>query len=107
MVEPSRYGRRQHRRSILILPQRGTHIVEQQPRHSVRNRAAEAAAHFEPRFVIARGEQQQRAVVLAFLADAPRMKQIVRDIFDRLALERWHRDEGQFRAGRLLRPRPA
>ena len=54
MVEPRCSAAASSAGPYWLCAQRGTHVVQQQPRHSVGNRAAETAAHFETRFVVRR-----------------------------------------------------
>ena len=59
-------------------------MIEEVSRHAVGNNAAQSAAHFEARLAILNREQQHRAVVFRLLAHAPRVENIVRDVFDGL-----------------------
>ena len=49
----------------------------------------QAVAYFNAVAMILDGEEQHDPLVLAFFADSPLTKQVVRDIFDGIAVERW------------------
>ena len=79
--------RGQERRSVLVLPQRGTHVVQQQPGHAVRNECARGRRPLRGAICDRRMESSTMAPLSSpFLTDAPGAEKIVGDVFDRLAL---------------------
>ncbi len=87
------------------LSQRRAHLVQDLAREAIGDGRFQAIADLQPVAPLADGQQQQDAVVLAFLSHAPRVEDGVRDFLDRLAFERRQGDERHLRAGRLLHGR--
>src|SRR5581483_10268303 len=76
----------------------GYHVVNDQHALRVRERAFEAVADLDTHPLLTGIDDQQHAVVLALLADAPVTAELVAVILDGIAIERWQRDHHELRA---------
>ena len=65
------------------------------PRRHVGERALEAVAHFDAHALVVLGDQQDRAVVLALVADLPRLGHADRVLLDRLGRGGRHDQHGE------------
>ncbi|EZP27067.1 hypothetical protein BW33_04338 [Pseudomonas sp. RIT288] len=100
----------QHRRhavadalaEIAGLERRGDHLMNDHRGLRIGQPILQTVTDFDAQFALVTGNDQQRAVVLVLLADAPVPAQLHAVILDGGALQIRHRDHHQLLAGRLL-----
>ncbi|EZP65251.1 hypothetical protein BW43_03513 [Pseudomonas sp. RIT357] len=80
----------------------GDHLVDDHPGLRIGQHAFQAVTDFDAQFALIAGDDQQRAVVLALLANAPVAPQLITEVFNRHALEVGHGDHHDLVAGGLL-----
>ena len=78
---------------------RDDRVLDDQPGDRVGERAFEPVADLDAHLALARHDDQQRAVVLALLADLPVAAELVAEVLDRGALQRSQRDHDELVGG--------
>ena len=78
------------------------HLVDDHPGLRIRQHAFQAIPDFDAQLAVITGDDQQRAVVLALLANAPLAAQLITVILNRHALQVGHGDHHQLVARGLL-----
>ena len=68
-------------------------VLDDELRQGVGHHRLEPAADLDPDLVLVGRDDEQDAVVLALLADAPRAAELVAEVLDRVALQRLERDD--------------
>lgn len=92
----------QHRGAVVAGPEVGAHVLQQEAVEAIGKKLFESVADFEAATVVVGDEQQQDAVIFPFLADAPGVKEVVGDVFDRVASKGGDGDEGELRGGEFF-----
>ncbi len=87
---------------VAALEARHDHVADDGVRRSVGQRAFQAVADLDPQLAIVRRDDQQRAVVLALLADAPAAAERQPPVLDRTAPQARKRDDHQLDRGLVL-----
>ncbi|CRM47105.1 hypothetical protein [Pseudomonas sp. 58 R 12] len=87
---------------IAGLERRCNHLIDDHPRLRIGEHAFQAVADFDTQFALITGDDQQRAVILALLADAPLASQLITEVLNRYALQVRHGDHYDLVTGRLF-----
>jgi len=66
---------------------RNDRVLDDHPRQRVGQDSLEAIPDLDSHFALVRSDDEQRTVVLALLADAPRPTKLIAEILDRRALQ--------------------
>ena len=82
-------------------------VLDDELRHGVGHDRLEPAADLDAHLALVRRDDEQDAVVLALLADAPLAAELIAVVLDRVALQRVQRDDGELVGRLLLRARRA
>ena len=87
---------------IALLERRPHHLFDDDLRLRIGQNTFKAVADFDADLVFRRRDDDQRAVVLALLADAPGAAELIAVVLDRIALQRFERDDDDLVAGLLF-----
>ncbi len=87
---------------VIALPQQRDHIAAKATYFAVGKNRLESVSNFCPIFVIVDRKQHHHASVCSLVAHAPLLEKVVREVFSRIALQGFDRDNADLGLGFLI-----